>query len=107
MENYNIIPLESGAGYNFLIGLEEIQYTFTVHWNVTASAYFLDIYSATNSVDIKGIKLVPGIDLLAPYPINDLGSMYLIDYSGNDSEATFDSLGSTHQLLYTPTDATI
>jgi hypothetical protein len=103
MEDYNEIPLESDSGYSFSTSLENNPYTFSIHWNVLKSAYFMSIKSDTLDVDIKGIRLVTNVNLLKPYPVTELGAMYLLDTSGDYSEATFESLGDTHILVYIPT----
>lgn len=100
MSEFFTIPLEADAGYSFNVALENTQYTITIHWNVTEEAYYMDLATVDLSVDIKGIKLVTGINLLRQYPIDGLGGMFIADMSGEDSEPTFDSLGDTHVLWY-------
>ena len=94
------IELDVDPFYSFPVNLDGNQYRFRVRWNVTAEAWFLDIEGVSNTVSIHGIRLVTGVDLLAPYGESELGKLAIIDTSGNNLDPDFDNIGTVYQLWY-------
>lgn len=96
------IPLEpSDAAYSQQVTLDGNDYTLDIHWNEYGGGWYMDIFGLTDTlIEIRGIRLVTGINLLGPYPVSALGEMWVIDGSDSDTEPTFESIGDTHSLLY-------
>ena len=100
------IPIYSNAAYTYWISIEEKSYQMTVHWNDYETAFFMDLLGYDNDVDVKGIKLVSGANLLKPYAISDLGAMYLLDTTGQGEDPTFNSLENNFALYYVDSENT-
>ena len=101
-----IIPLSIDSHYDFNVELDDHSYEMTTRWNGTDEAWYLDILGVTNNVDQKGIKLVTGPNLLKPFPIIELGGLYMVDLQGEDSEPNYDDIGDRYVLLYVPVENT-
>lgn len=96
------IPL-SPTPQTFSLALGGTTYKVTVRWNVTASAWVLDLAQANGAAILSGVPLVTGVDLLSPYPYLNFGGAL---YAGNDHEVDappgFDDLGVTSHLYWVP-----
>ena len=97
------IPLFVDPRYAFKIDLESNEYLFSLHWNVTAVAWYLNIAGISNTVDYKGIKLVTGVNLLKPYAIRELGALYMLDNDEEGLAPDYDNIGSRYEMYYVPT----
>jgi hypothetical protein len=96
-----IIPVtNSPANSQFNIDLDGNTYNLSFHWNITDGAWYLNILGITNTVDQKGLKLVTGPNLLAPYALIDLGALYVVDQTSNQNDPDFDNWGVLYQLYY-------
>ena len=70
---------------------------------ILASKWYLDIKGLSNSVDIKGIALLPGKDLLAPFGYGgQLGELWVVDNSSGTENPNYDDMGTRWTLEYTP-----
>lgn len=86
------------------IALAGITYQLTLRWNVSESAWVLDIADNTGNALLNGIPLITGTDLLAPYAYMNFGGQ-LIAFTDNNPDAppTYADLGSTgHVYFETP-----
>jgi hypothetical protein len=99
------LPFDSStADYTFETELEDLVVKFRCRWNATSAAWYIDIEGADFPLDIKGIKLVGGCNLLEPYAVLELGTMEVIDQEGAYADPTRDSLGDRHQVYYVTKD---
>jgi hypothetical protein len=93
----NPVPVET-----FVIDLDGHSVRLKTRWNPTIAMWFMDISGITFETTVNGIALVPGVKLLEPYAIRELGEMYLVDLNDTDGNPDFDSFGDRFQLLYIP-----
>lgn len=101
MATYEIPLIPSDAAYDQQVTLDGNDYTLSIHWNEYAGGWYMDLLGLTDTeIEIRGIRLVTGINLLRAYPVPVLGEMWVIDGSDADTEPTFESIGDTHSLLY-------
>lgn len=83
--------------------LDGASYLFRIHWNITTEKWYMDIKGLSNDVDIKGIALLTGKDLLAPFGYGgQLGELWVIDQSEGNEDPNFDDMGTRWTLEYTP-----
>ena len=83
--------------------LDGNQYALRFHWNNTTEKWYMQIKGLNNDVDIKGIALLTGKDLLLPYGEYELGNLWVIDNSGSNTDPDYDNMGSQYTVEYTPT----
>lgn len=77
-------------------------YRLTFRWNTTSEKWYLDITGVSNGVDIRGVALMAGKDLLHPHGYSELGQLWVIDGLDQDEDPKFESFGERHTLEYTP-----
>lgn len=94
------IPLEPNPYYFFTITLEEDLYKLQFRWNYTDAAWYMNVENLSTYRAVNGIKLVTGIDLLQPYALYELGSMYMIDLEDENFDPNFDDIGTRFCLVY-------
>lgn len=83
------------------ISLAGVQYQLTVKWNSIAQIWVLDIYDNNSTPIVRGIPLVCGIDLLAPFAYLNLGGrLYAQTDNEPDAPPTFTDLGITGHLYF-------
>ena len=73
-----------------------------IHWNTTTEKWYLSIEGLNNDVDIRGIALMTGKDLLAPYGYYELGELWVVDNQGENADPDYDDIGGRFTLEYTP-----
>jgi len=97
------IKLFSKPAYEGTKVLDGASYVLKIKWNTYNSKWYLDIIGTSNGVEIRGIALLCGKDLLRPYGYRHLlGELWLVDNSGRDEDPTFDQMGERWTLEYTP-----
>jgi uncharacterized protein DUF6983 len=82
--------------------LDGVPYLLTFTYNQRETVYYLSISSADATVDyVLGMKLVPGIPLLRPWPTPP-GEMFVITQSADDSPPALGELadGARCVLMY-------
>lgn len=94
------IQLKQNPFYSFDIDLELDTFNFTIKWNMADSAWYLDIFGITCEIDIKGIKMAPGVNLLEPFAISQLCKLYIVDATGKNREPDFDNINIDYRLIY-------
>ena len=78
-------------------------YKIRIHWNTTTEKWYLAITGLTTDLTIRGIALLPGKDLFAPFGYGlTLGQLWLVDNSGANENPTFYEMGERWTLEYTP-----
>lgn len=95
------------AEYEGTKSLDGNPYKLRVWWNTYTSKWYMDITSLVDAtVTMRGIALLPGVDLFAKYGWGHiLGSLYLEDTSGADEPPTFDEMGDRWKLTYYPRES--
>jgi len=93
------IPVTPGPA-KFEIELDGAPYRFRVRYNERDLAWYADVLGLDNDVDFKGLKLVPGLDLLGPHAYAELGQMFIFDGEEIEAEPTFEGLGDRFRLYY-------
>jgi hypothetical protein len=97
-----IIKLYSKPAYTGTKVLDGNPYTLRIRWNTHTQKWYLDLIGTSNNVEIDGIALLCGKDLLAPYGYRHLlGELRLVDNSGRDEDPGFEEMGSRWTLEYT------
>jgi hypothetical protein len=101
------IPLLVGKdNFTFTTTLDSAVYRFSVKWNATAEAWFLNLSGLTNEVVVNGIRLVSGVNLLKPFAIRQLGAIYMIDRQNKNTDPNLVDLGTRYCLKYVPIENT-
>ena len=95
------IPVEPVPWTEFNIDLEEnTTVRFTIKWNDTDEAWYCNLTGVSFTLDLKGLKLVPSINLLQPFAVTELGALYVLDTEGRAEDPDFDNWGGRYILLY-------
>ena len=94
------IPVTPTPAATFEIDLDGAPYRWRVRWNERDLAWYADILGLDNDVDLKGLKLVPGVDLLGPAAFGELGQLIIFDNEEILSEPTFEGFGDRFRLYY-------
>lgn len=100
---YLEMPIRSDVpAYFFQIALEKVFYKFDFNWNERGNYWVMSILDQLDNQIISGIKLVTGIDILEKYKINGLplGSFFILDTTGKNTDPDKDNFGVTHFLIY-------
>jgi len=100
-----VIPLFNDSPYyDFSTTLEDDSYQISIKYSTLEECWYMDLKGVTNEVDLKGMKLVGGVDLLEPYAVIELGKMYIVDMSSRYEDPNYDNMGDRFQLLYVTKD---
>lgn len=99
------IPMTSDPWQQISVTLEDIPVAITIRWNEVASGWFWDILSTDETIDIKGLRLSPGINLMSGLALSELGRVYCIDEEAENAEPTLDGLGDRFKMWYLPLSA--
>lgn len=95
------IKLIADPYYSRTVKIGSIMYQVTVRWSELELAWYLDLKStSTSDVDVRGIKLVGGVDLAEPYGMVDFGQMWLCDLTGKARDPEFDNIATDFILLF-------
>ena len=95
------IAVRSNPSYRGSKALDGDTYILTFNWNIHTAKWYLDLKGATNDVDIKGIALLGGRDLLSPFGYRELGELRIVDNSGANEDPNFADMGGRFTLEYT------
>ena len=103
MATFYEIPLSPEA-QSFFVTLAGVQYQMQVMWRTaTEGGWFLDIMTPAGVPIIQGLPLLPGLDLMAPYPDLDLGgSLYVATDGDLYAAPKYANLGVTSHLYFVP-----
>lgn len=99
-----VIKIRSKQNYQGVKSIEGFVYRFKFVWNTFASKWYMDILGLNNVVDIKGIALLPGRDLITLHGYSELGGqLWLYDNRAGPAEnPTFADMGTRWTLEYIP-----
>lgn len=98
------IKLKVNPYYSGTKELDGNVYKLKLRWNMHTEIWYLDLTGLTNDVDIKGIALLPGKDLLASHGYYQLGQLWVIDNQGANENPNYDDIGTRFTLEYTAVD---
>lgn len=103
MAHLYIIEMTSDGEGITEVNLGDILVTFTTRFNYSIGAWTLDIADAQGSVVLKGLMLLPNIDILSPYPEQNesLGGLVLFEQNIGD-HLDSDTLGTETKLVWFP-----
>lgn len=87
--------------YTGRVTLDANDYKLQFSWNLETEKWYLNIEGLNNDVDIKGIALLTGKNLLASYGELELGELWVIDNQGGNEDPNYDDFGSRWTLEYT------
>ena len=99
------IKMRANPYYTDSVSLDGATYKRRIHWNILTAKWYMDVDGLNNSVSIKGIAVLPGKDLFAPYGYSgQLGTIELIDNTNTErpENPTYDDMGTRWTLEYTP-----
>ena len=86
--------------------LDGSRYRFDFRFLDYTEKWYFDIKGLNNDVEIDGIALLPGKDLLAPFGYSaQLGELWVVDHTQGNDNPNFDDMGTRWTLEYTPLDA--
>lgn len=95
------INVRANPYYRGTKALDGNTYVLSLRWAAHTSKWYLDLVGTTNDVDIKGIALMGGKNLLARFGYAELGELWVIDNSGADEDPNFADMGGRFTLEYT------
>jgi hypothetical protein len=96
--NINVATNPYYVGYKTLDGNN---YSLQFSWNLETEKWYLNLKGLSNDIEINGIAMLPGKDLLAPYGYRELGQLWVVDNSGANEDPNYDDFGSRWELQYT------
>jgi hypothetical protein len=96
------IALLANSYYNGTKTLDGNAYYLRFHWNTYTAKWYMDLQGLNNDVDIKGMALLTGKNLLNAYGEYELGELWVVDNQGANEDPNFDDIGSRWTLEYTP-----
>ena len=97
-----IIDVRANPYYKGTKSLDGNQYSLIFNWNTYTEKWYMQIKGLNNDVDVKGIAMLTGKDLLFPYGEYELGTLFVIDNQGANEDPNFDDMGSRWTVEYTP-----
>lgn len=109
-----IIPVTNYPEQVFRITLDSVTLASRVWWSefdqITrdlvgdgiAGQWYMDMVSTDGTVELYGMALVTGCDMLEPYAFDGLGGLWLVDVEDKSRDPGLSDLGVTHNLIYVP-----
>jgi hypothetical protein len=97
------IPLSNQLPwYTFTIALSGVIFTLRLRYNSRNTRWMMDVADAQNNDIINGITLLIDTNLLGQYvqPNLPLGMFFVVDNTGQNTQPTLLSFGTTHSLYY-------
>jgi len=97
------IELHAKPYYEGTKTLDGNTYKLRIHWNTKTEIRYMSLTGLNNSVTIRGIPLLPGMDLFSPHGYADiLGELWVVDGQGLNENPDYYGMGSRWKLEYTP-----
>jgi hypothetical protein len=97
------IPLYGLASFSEQVTLDGSTYTITFQWNSRGSFWSMTFADSNNTIILSGVKLVVNYELISSWPDRGLppGELYILDPTGDDSDAQFDDFGNGRlEMIY-------
>ncbi len=103
------VRIKTLANYNYkgTKTLDGARYYLWIRWNENTGKFYMDLKGLNNDVDLTGLALLPGKNLLEPFGYDgQLGELWIIDHTHSDTphNPEFDDMGTRWTLEYTPRD---
>lgn len=98
-----LIPLDSASAYKTTVSLDGYDITVRIRRNFISDAWYIDVSCDSIGLEINGLALVTGNDILHGHAIQELGGIVLVDFQGND-DPTIEGLGDRWKLVYLTKD---
>lgn len=98
------IPLFSEPDYEFQTDIEDQTVKLRVRWNQVEEAWYMDITGETFTLELLGLKLVGGVNLLKPHAVIELGGLFMLDSEEKNEDPDYDLLGDRYRLVYVEKD---
>jgi hypothetical protein len=102
VENVEVITTSPEYWQRIATTLDSIPVTISILWNELDEAFYADIVAADESIELRGVRLSPSMDLLDGLAITELGKLFVIDMQLKHEEPTLEGLGTRFVLLYLP-----
>ena len=96
------INLKANPNYEGVKVLDGNSYKLRVHWNTNTEKWYMNIIGISNDVEINGMALLCGKDLLTPYGYTELGQLWMVDNKNADEDPNYDDIGTRFTCEYTP-----
>lgn len=94
------IPITADASQEVTITLGGVVYVLTIKWGELRGVWTMDITRVEDSTVLaRGVAMLIGGDILKGFGLA-IGSMYMVDTSAKDIDATVDDLGDRVLLYY-------
>lgn len=98
------IPLSNAPSQEFSITLSGALYFINIRLNYRMQTWTLNLYDSDRQPLLYGIALVPGVDVLTPYNITNLGLLFAINLESPLEEIpTDDNFSDYGGLFYVQT----
>lgn len=95
-----IIPTTPVPSQQFTIDLDGQTLDVKIRWNATAKQWVANFIGVTFPLELNGITLVTGVNILGPYAVRELGQLWVVDLEDKGSEPDFDNFGDRFQIMY-------
>lgn len=114
MSEPQVIPTSPYPEGKFSINLDGSVYDSRIYWlqyddqinevvgDDNEGKWFMDLVGRNNEVNVKGMALVCGCDILEPYAYSELGSILVLDTQGLGADPNFEGMGSRFEVRYLP-----
>lgn len=101
------IPLSPEA-QTFQIQLAGTDYNCRLFWNLASNCWILDIGDSAGLPLVRGIPVVTGLNILAPYEYLGFGGQLVVQTDhALDAVPTFENLGKQGHLYFLTPDAIV
>lgn len=101
------LPLSSDPAQSFSVQLGQVKYYIEAQYNSRNGVWTLDLFDDASRVAIvRGIALVLGVDMLAPYNLG-IGTFIALDNTGQGLDAGQDDLGTRVAVYWLSPDETL
>lgn len=114
MSDPQVIPTSPYPEEKFSINLDGSVYDARIYWlqyddqinevvgDGNEGKWFMDLVGRNNEVNVKGMALVCGCDILEPYAYSELGSILVLDTQGLGADPNFEGMGTRFEVRYLP-----
>lgn len=88
--------------YSFEVTLSQVSYTFEMRYNTRRNRWSLSILDSTEAAILVGLPLLINRDIVGQYLsfLVPLGTLLVLDDSGNNLQPTIQSFLTDHTLYY-------
>jgi len=98
-----ILPLQPNPNFKYRSVLDGYEFELRFAWAPVQSMWFVDVVCEELYVDVKGIALVTGFNILGGRGLYQVGFLALIDLQGSE-DPNFEDFGDRWKLLYLTRD---